>query len=248
LLSAEADPALRRQLRTLARQRGFPVQFVGTRSSDSVRIQGWRRLPFGLAVDLQAGAKEPIHVRVPLAGAFQAPNVALAVAACLELEQRGFPGLRRALAQGCRQVAWPGRMETISRRPAIILDGAHNPAAAQALAREFQEQGQSCFLVIGRMRDKDATGIAQALAPISRQVWTVIPPDERGLAAADLASIFQKQGTPACACSTLRLALKKALSAAGTRGTVLVTGSLYLSEPARQVVFSLLPPGFAKTI
>jgi dihydrofolate synthase / folylpolyglutamate synthase len=247
-ISAETVSGLRRQLRGLARRRSFPVQFVGTRSGDSVRILGWRRLPLGLAVELQAGAKEHFHLRVPLAGVFQALNVALAVAACLELEQRGFPGLRRALAKGCKQVAWPGRMETISQRPAVILDGAHNPAAAQAVAREFQEQGQSCFLVIGCMADKDTTGIAQALAPISRQVWTVTPPDERGLAAADLAGKFLRLGVPSQPCTSVKAALAAAIAASTRKSRILVTGSLYLLEPARRAANALFSPRTGKTI
>lgn len=247
-LSAETDPALRRRLRALAKRQGFPVRFVGTRASDTVRILGWRRLPAGLAVDLKTRAQENFRLRIPLAGAFQAHNLALAAAACLELEQRGFPGLRLGLAAGCQRVQWPGRMEIISRRPVVVLDGAHNPAAAQVLAREFLEQGRSCLLVAGCMADKDAAGIVQALAPIARQAWTVTPPDPRGLEAQALAEIFQGLGVPSQPCTSMRAALAEALAGSTPKSCILVTGSLYLLEPARQAVRFLLSPKAIKTI
>lgn len=248
LLSAEADPALRRQLRALARQRGFPVDFVGAYPGDGVRILGWRRVPLGLTVDLETRAQEVFHLRIPLAGAFQASNLALAAAACLELEQRGFPGMRRALPTGCRQVAWPGRLETICRRPMVILDGAHNPAAAQVVAREFQDQRKTCLLVAGCMADKDAVGIAQALAPMARRVWTVTPPDPRGLEARDLAEIFRRQGVPSQPCTSMKTAMTAAFAASTPKSCILVAGSLYLLAPARRAVRALDTARAAKSI
>ncbi|MEW6517045.1 MAG: Mur ligase family protein [candidate division FCPU426 bacterium] len=244
MLCAEPDPALRRQLQALGQGRGFPVKFTGARPGDAVRILRRQRVPGGLAVDLKVASRTNLQLRIPLAGAFQADNLALAVAAAGELETAGFPGLRRAIPAGCRRVKWPGRLETIHRRPWVILDGAHNPAAAQALAQEFREQDASCLLIAGCMADKDTTGIAAALAPIAQQAWTVTPPDARGLPAPELARIFRQQGVPARPCRTLAAAVRAAFSAAGLKSIILITGSLYLLEPARRIVRRLNDKGF----
>jgi dihydrofolate synthase/folylpolyglutamate synthase len=146
----------------------------------------------------------------------------------------GFPVSLAAQKLGFRKVVWPGRLEKVAARPAVFLDGAHNPAAVLALVEELRSLKAPIALVMGVMADKDFAAMVRLLAPGVHSVWTVRPPDARGLAAETLAECFSAYGIKAFPNAQLSRALAGALHAAGTQGTVVVGGSLYLLAPARR--------------
>src|SRR6202012_6104262 len=96
---------------------------------------------------IDARGSEFSGVRVPLAGEHQVEN---AVAAILALQTFGIS------PKGIEHTVWPGRLEHISPNPDIILDGAHNPAGAKALARYLERfyAGRKIWMIFGAMRDK----------------------------------------------------------------------------------------------
>jgi dihydrofolate synthase/folylpolyglutamate synthase len=102
---------------------------------------------------------------LPLPGAVQLTNSALAIAALQILRQQGWSISDRAIVTGIARARWPGRLQWTSwqGRP-LLIDGAHNPAAAQAL-RQFVEtlNAPSCHWVIGMLATKDHTEIFKAL-------------------------------------------------------------------------------------
>jgi dihydrofolate synthase / folylpolyglutamate synthase len=103
-----------------------------------------------------------------LLGTFQPSNALLAVATALHLGA-GEPAIRA----GLERVRWPGRFHLLGpRRPRIVLDAAHNPAGARALAASLREYfpGEPLTLVLGIFHDKDAAGILAALAPLARRL------------------------------------------------------------------------------
>jgi dihydrofolate synthase / folylpolyglutamate synthase len=113
-------------------------------------------------------------VRLPLLGAYQPGNALLAVTAArvLQVSERG-------IREGLLRVRWPGRFE-VRRRPGgwLVLDGAHNPAGARALAASLDAYfgDASTTLVFGVLRDKDASGIlAPLLGRIGRVILTASP-------------------------------------------------------------------------
>ena len=105
-----------------------------------------------------------------LVGSHQRWNAALAVEA-LTLAGLDLPG--SAILQGLSKVVWPGRFQQI--HPRFVLDGAHNPAAAQRLATTWREiHGEKrATLILGILRDKDARGICEALLPIAGRILAV---------------------------------------------------------------------------
>src|SRR5580693_9136083 len=101
---------------------------------------------------------EEIQVETPLVGRHQLRNVALAVAAAVELKQQGFNGITaQSIERGIRETQWPGRFQVMAARagwPEMVLDVAHNPAGAWALRSALSEQYEDrpLIFVFGAMR------------------------------------------------------------------------------------------------
>jgi dihydrofolate synthase/folylpolyglutamate synthase len=184
-----------------------------------------------------------IEVASPLSGVHQHRNVALAIAAAVELaENHGFPVTPDSIAAGIRATRWPGRLETIADGDVTwILDVAHNPAGAWSLRSALRPildraaaAGQTRTLVFGCLRDKPVAEMAQILFPLfDRVVFAPIAspratPEEILLAAA------ASTGTAAEAAPSTYAALQH-----GHRerpGVVVVSGSVYLVGAARALL------------
>jgi dihydrofolate synthase/folylpolyglutamate synthase len=144
----------------------------------AVRHAGWD----GLVVDAVTPVRALPGLRVGLLGSHQAANAAVALAlldALVEDAARRATRLpidEAAIRGGFAGARWPGRLELISDSPAgrILLDGAHNPAGARALARALAELGMRRFpLIFGAARGKRVSAVLRALAPLEpRPVFT----------------------------------------------------------------------------
>lgn len=132
-------------------------------------------------------AARPLHIQCPLAGEHQVGN---AVVAVTTLARLGV--LDSAIEHGIAATRWPGRLDRVSETPEIILDGAHNPAGARALAAYIRRfySGRHVVLIYGAMRDKavaEMTGILfahahEVIATTPRQSRAVDPDTIRDLA------------------------------------------------------------------
>jgi dihydrofolate synthase / folylpolyglutamate synthase len=162
----------------------------------------------------------------------------LVVLAAHQLRQQGFTLTWQHIKHGLLKINWPGRMERVLTHPLVILDGAHNPAAMQALVQELKiwNKNKKVYLILGMMKDKDIAATAKILKGLPEKIWTITPPDERGLLARDLAKIMQQQGMRAEPATSYRQAWQSALTAAGKSDVVVVAGSLYNIAPARKAL------------
>ena len=161
-------------------------------------------------------------------GAFQRANFALARAAA-----KAFLGEldERAVRAAAAEVRVPGRMQVISHEPLTVLDGAHNPAGAEAVAQALPELvGESEVVgVLGVLDDKDAAGMLRALLPRLDRVVFTHSSNPRSLSPGTLESLSEQLGGPSSeTVADPRKALARARELAGSRGAVLVTGSIYL--------------------
>ena len=189
----------------------------------------------------------PIQVDSPLTGAHQHRNIALAIAAAVELASRhGFPITPDAIANGIHLTRWPGRLERVTARGVEwILDVAHNPAGAWALRsslRGILEVRMPRTLVFGCLRDKPVAELAQILFPLFDHVVLAPIHTSRAAATADLLAAAQSTGTPAIVAASVSEALEQA-SAVTDGGIAVVSGSVYLVGEARTL---LLAPGGAQ--
>jgi len=168
----------------------------------------------------------------PLAarGAFQRANFALARAAA-----EAFIGSldEVAVRAAAGSVVVPGRCEVIGREPLTILDGAHNPSGARALAEALPEVvgGRPMVGVVSILDDKDAAGMLRALLPCCRSVILTSNRHPRALSPATLESLARQVGAgelPLELEPDPRRALSRARDSAGRDGAVVATGSIYL--------------------
>jgi len=175
---------------------------------------------------LEVPASERWDGIFPLRGAHQRGNVALAVAAARALA----PLDGEAVAQGLARTRWRGRLQRIDRpgRRSLILDGAHNPDGAAALARWLDAEGLSgrIDLLFGAMGDKDLAGVGGPLAARARRVVLTSPPTPRAAPAGLLKEHLGR--SDAGAVPSVAEALRLLEGAGPGAPPLLVAGSLYL--------------------
>lgn len=184
-----------------------------------------------------------VEVDSPLHGAHQNRNLALAIAAAVELAGTpGFPVSPKAIAEGIRQTRWPGRLERIEREGVLwILDVAHNPAGAWALRAGLSSAlsgTQPRTLIFGCLRDKPVEEMAKILFPLFDRVILTPIHSVRAAALPDLLAAAEATGTPAISAESVRQALELGKIGAGP-GPVVVSGSVYLVGEARSLLLSL---------
>lgn len=176
---------------------------------------------------------------VPLYGAHQVENAAVAVAITDELSKQGWSVGTDAVRKGLEQVNWPARCQIVPGDPTIVLDCAHNAASAASLVAMLDDQfpGQPPMIVFGCMRDKDISGVLSELLPIALQVITTPVQHPRASEPDLLAAWVTDKGVKVNSASTLSEALDQAMYAARrSSGLVLVTGSVSLAGEAQRML------------
>jgi dihydrofolate synthase/folylpolyglutamate synthase len=193
---------------------------------ETLRAEAARRgAPLVLAADRWEG---PLALRGP----HQRGNAALAAEALRQLARAGVPVSEEAIARGIATARWPGRLEEVG---GVLLDGAHNPDGAAALAASLAalHPGRPVELVFGVLADKDHVGMLRALAPAARRLHVVAPATPRARPAADVLAQARALGADAHSHPSLDDALRCARAAASDGALVCVAGSLYLVGEAR---------------
>jgi dihydrofolate synthase/folylpolyglutamate synthase len=183
-----------------------------------------------LAVDafgsrFQCGSTE---FEFPLSGEHQVMNAATAVMACRAL------GLDEgSIAAGLRETVWPGRLEYIRRAPDFVLDGAHNPAGAEALARYIRRfcAHRPVWMVYGAMRDKAVEEVTAQLFPLASHLILTAPDFPRALRPEVLAEVT---GHPGCVITQNSGEAIEIAERAPAGVIVFFTGSLYLVGEVRK--------------
>ena len=182
------------------------------------------------AVAIAADSRTKIMLEPPLPGRFQIRNALTAATAARLLAERGFPVMDDAIERGIRSVRWAGRLERLSERPAVYLDGAHNPAGAKELLKFWKEDfaGRRIFLVYGAMRDKAVDEIAGLLFPSADFVVLTEPLQPRAISAVLLAEMTAHLAKDSAVVRDPAAALERAIEMASPDDAVFATGSLYL--------------------
>jgi dihydrofolate synthase/folylpolyglutamate synthase len=164
-----------------------------------------------------------------LAGRYQAMNAAVALAAAETLEAGGLAIGTPALIKGIAAASWPGRMELVSGSPPLLLDGAHNPAGAAALAAALSDYPYDrLLLVTGVCDDKDVERIYAPLIPLVDEFFTVTPSIERAMKDEALSRFFTALGIVSQPCGTVLNGISAARSRATETDLILVCGSLFV--------------------
>lgn len=191
------------------------------------------------AIDLGQGLAEyqlsqngvKVRYELPLLGKIQLMNSAIAIATIDTLQNQGWQISETAIQNGIAKTQWPGRLQqTTWKHQTILIDGAHNPAAAIAL-REYVDNFhnyQPINWVIGIIATKDCDDILTALLKKGDRLYLVPVPDQNSTPPAELASLAQNICPELTLCQTFP-ELTTALDAAVAEDNLTVLcGSLYL--------------------
>jgi dihydrofolate synthase/folylpolyglutamate synthase len=182
-----------------------------------------------------------VAVDSPLTGAHQHRNLALAIAAAVELAtNHGFSIIPAAIAEGIHETRWPARLERIQRGGTTwVLDVAHNPAGAWALLAGLNgllgDEAKPRILIFSCLRDKPVAEMAQILFPLFDEVILAPMHTARAAAIPDLLAAAQTTGTPARVAESVREAMQDAESKIDN-GMIVVSGSVYLVGEARSLL------------
>jgi dihydrofolate synthase/folylpolyglutamate synthase len=165
-------------------------------------------------------------LRCPLAGEHQLDNALTAAQALIAL---GLP------PEGIAGARWPGRLEHVAPNPDTILDGAHNPAGARALANYLRRfySTRKRWIIFGAMRDKDVREVAETLFPLADELVLTAPtaPGNRALEPEALLAMAGRGHTA----PTIAAAYEYVLQHVTAEDVIIITGSLYLVGEARQL-------------
>ena len=183
-----------------------------------------------------------VEVASPLIGAHQQRNVALAIAAAVELAtSHGFPITADSIAAGVRETRWPGRLERIvACGREWILDVAHNPAGAWALRAslsDLPDEQRPRTLVFSCLRDKSLKEMSQILFPLFDQVIFAPIHSARAAAMQDLEAAAVALGTVSISGASVREALQLAVERFPA-GLIVISGSVYLVGEARPLLLA----------
>jgi dihydrofolate synthase/folylpolyglutamate synthase len=174
-------------------------------------------------------------LRLSLRGPHQRQNAAVALAALGQLDARGIPVPPEAARTGLGSARWPGRLEEVGERPALLLDGAHNPAGVEVLLAGLRElyPGRQVHAVFGVVADKDRAPMMRALFPHCTSVHLTPLDTPRSLAP----ERYLDEARTLCADVTAWASLDEALAGARAKArpedVVLCTGSLFLVGSVR---------------
>jgi len=227
VLTAEDKPAALRVIRETARKANSPLFSLGRDFTLAPADNG--KLTYkGLNSDIGG-------IKLALTGAFQRKNGALAMAALELIGERGFTVGAKAAREGLKKTDWPGRVETLSKRPLVVLDSAHNPAGAVVLKEALSGfRFKRLILVAGCMADKDIRGILSPLASVASSVILTRPKTDRAAATPILRGALKGYTGPVSEIEPVGRACAVALREAGQEDAVCVTGSIFTVGEAKR--------------
>ena len=188
----------------------------------------------GRLLELRTPGASYDDVVLPVHGAHQGDNAAIALAAAEAFFGSALD--RTVVDEAFAAVRLPGRLEIVGRQPLVVLDGAHNPSGARALAGALDEAfgASGRVLVVGVLRGRDPTEMLLALdAPRARLVVACPPPSPRALPPEELAAAARDLGVAAEVAGSVGEAVTRARKVAEPSEMVLITGSLYVVGTAR---------------
>jgi dihydrofolate synthase/folylpolyglutamate synthase len=233
VVAARQDPAAAAVLRAAAARRDAMIAFEG----EEFALTDARLAVGGQLISVRGLAGVYDEEYLPLFGAHQAQNAALAIAAVESLIGGGTqPISGDIMAEGLSQATSPGRLQLVGVNPTVIVDAAHNPHGARALGAalgasfDFDQWG----LVLGVLSDKDAEGIVAELAPFAAHVFATAPDSDRANDADRIADLAEAHELPVTVHASAADAAEaaRAWAAASDRRAVVIAGSVVLAGEA----------------
>ena len=233
VVSAQQSAAVEAVLRRVAGEQDASIAFAGADFG-----LGEQKLAVGgQLLSIRGLAGEYSEQYLPLYGAHQGHNAALAVAAVESL----IGGAAQAIGadiitEGLQSATSPGRLQLLGIEPTVVVDAAHNPHGAEALVQALQDSFDfdEWGLVLGVLGDKDAAGIVDRLAPVAEHVFATSPESPRAEDADAIADLVEQRGRRVTVHPSLADAADAARewAASAERRAVIIAGSIMLAGEA----------------
>ena len=232
LVGGAFEPEITELYRETARAKGAPAYFLGEDFSVSLKDDG--------RFDYSGLRWKWRDLSVALAGRHQKNNAALALCA-LEIARAEFPVSEAAARTGLGTVFWPGRLERILARPAVILDGAHNGEGVRALVAEMRAGlgAKKAKIIFAAMADKDWPLMLGELAAVASEIVLTRVAMERSADPAKMAAADATRGVPVAVAQSASEAVRRAVEEAAPDEVILVAGSLYLLGEVRPLLLEM---------
>ena len=237
VVSAAQTPGVTEVVARAVEDAGAELSLVGR---DLVLV-GREPVAGGQRVTVEVRGRRIDDLLLPLRGEHQARNLLLALGAVEALLGESFANVDDdVLRAGVAAVRVPGRLEVVREDPTVVVDGAHNPHAARALATSLRDafRFRDVILVFGCLADKDVEGMIEAFGDVASHVVLTPAPSERAADPGRMRSaaevVFGPRGVHVEVADDVAEALSLAMSITGPADAVVVTGSITTVGAARE--------------
>lgn len=192
----------------------------------------------GQIFDLSVDGELYENLSIKLLGEYQLLNAKTAVTAVKALSMKGIDMSKDSIYKGLKSVAWPGRVEVMSRDPIVLLDGAHNLQGMKSLVCALKKyfKYNKLILVMGVLKDKQYQEMCNEIMPLADSIITTLPLNSRALGAEELENIASSYCSDVHTCPDAYDALRKGIEKTGTADLLLFCGSLYLIGYIRALI------------
>jgi dihydrofolate synthase/folylpolyglutamate synthase len=176
------------------------------------------------------GRLDRYELTIPLIGDHQLINATTAVAALEVLAEKGFAITKESMRNGMSKVNWPGRLQLLSTKPLLVVDGAHTPESVRRMRESLEKyfSFDKAIVIIGSSSDKDISGIVEELTPLFGKAIITRSIHPRSMSADTIVKEFRRRGVQAVVVEDFSEVLSVALSMAGENDLVCATGSLFI--------------------
>ena len=230
VVSAKQEPEAETVIRQVSEQMHAQLSMVDPEQLSEVQY-GYEKQSFTY--------KNWKNVEITLAGTYQIVNAALALEAVEALRKLGYALSEEQVRTGMKRATWRGRFSVIHKNPVVVIDGAHNPAAARVLRQSLETyfKGKKLYYIFGVFSDKDYEKVIEITAPLAEQIITVQTPENpRALPAEELKRAVEKVNPKVSFAKTIEEAVKRTMDIVEKEDVVVAFGSLsFLSLVDRSV-------------
>ncbi|MFC2033434.1 bifunctional folylpolyglutamate synthase/dihydrofolate synthase [Chloroflexota bacterium] len=192
----------------------------------------WNRTDFnsdGQLFELR-GLKRKYYLNLPLLGEYQLENAATAVAAVEVLSELEAKVSEDNIADGLKEVQWPGRLQILHRQPWVVIDGAHNAYSAKRLGEALRQyfEFDRLIIIFGASSDKDIAGLVAELARFADEIIVTGSRHPRALKPVGLSREFSNHGIAARVAENVASSIEIALAEATPEDLICATGSIFV--------------------
>ncbi|MFW2489038.1 bifunctional folylpolyglutamate synthase/dihydrofolate synthase [Clostridium chromiireducens] len=183
------------------------------------------------------------NINFPLLGEHQILNLSVAINAIEVLcDEEKIEIDRNIIEKSLEDVKWIGRLEVLSKKPSIVIDGAHNIDGIKALRKNISKyfKFNKIYLLLGILADKQVKEMIEVITPIAEKVYALTPHSERAELSEDLKKEILKYNPNTIAIENYEEAFSLVLKEVGEQDLILISGSLYMIGDMRRIITSKL--------